>query len=52
MKDRQISDNLNIMLYMLEHGHSTESMIVSLDAEKAFDSIEHWYIRKVLKKLD
>ena len=36
---------------MLEYGHSTESMIASLDAEKAFDSIEHWYIRKVLKKI-
>ena len=26
-------------------------MVVSLDAEKAFDSIEHWYICKILEKL-
>ena len=26
-------------------------MVVSLDAEKAFDSIEHWYIKKILDKL-
>ena len=26
-------------------------MVVSLDAEKAFGSIEHWYICKILEKL-
>jgi Reverse transcriptase (RNA-dependent DNA polymerase). len=26
-------------------------MIVSLDAEKAFDSIQHWYIKEILKKI-
>ena len=51
MKDRQISDNLNVMLYMLEQSKDEKSMLVSLDAEKAFDSIEHWYIKKVLSKL-
>ena len=51
MKDRQISDNLNIMLYTIEQSKEREGMIVSLDAEKAFDSIEHWYIKEVLKKI-
>ena len=37
------------MLYSTEK--STDSMIVSLDAEKAFDSIEHWYIKKILEKI-
>ena len=51
MKDRQISDNLNTLLYTLEQNGDLEGMIVSLDAEKAFDSIEHWYIRETLKKI-
>ena len=49
IKNRQITDNLHIMLYSTEK--STDSMIVSLDAEKAFDSIEHWYIKKILEKI-
>ena len=51
MKDRQISDNLNVMLYTLEQSKDEKSMLVSLDAEKAFDSLEHWYIKKVLSRL-
>ena len=51
LKNRQISDNLNVMLYTLEKSEEAESMLVSLDAEKAFDSVEHWYIRKVLEKI-
>ena len=51
MKERQISDNLNVMLYTIEQQTRSESMIVSLDAEKAFDSLEHWYIKEVLKKV-
>ena len=38
------------MLYATEQT-CTEGMIVSLDAEKAFDSIEHWYIKEILKKI-
>ena len=30
---------------------NSSAMIVSLDAEKAFDSIEHWYIKEVLHKI-
>ena len=50
IKNRQITDNLHLLQYAIEK--STElndgAMIVSLDAEKAFDSIEHWYIKAVL----
>ena len=53
LKSRQITDNLNIMQYVIEKSIESNkgSMIMSLDAEKAFDSIEHWYIKKVLNKL-
>ena len=50
---RQITDNLHQMLHMIEESvkSKTESMLVSLDAEKAFDSVEHWYIKAILQKL-
>ena len=53
MKDRQITDNLHVMQYAVEKGSDLNipSMIVSLDAEKAFDSVEHLYIKKVLKHI-
>ena len=53
LKDRQITDNLNLMQHVIERSNelNSPSMIVSLDAEKAFDSIEHWYIKEVLRKI-
>ena len=50
MKDRQITDNLHIIQYAIEKSSDLEipSMVVSLDAEKAFDSVAHWYIKEVL----
>ena len=53
IKNRQISDNLHVLQYSIEKAveYREDMMVVSLDAEKAFDSIEHWYIRKILDKL-
>ena len=53
LRNRQITDNLNLMQHTIERSNELDSpsMIVSLDAEKAFDSIEHWYIKAVLCKI-
>ena len=50
---RQITDNLHLMLHTIEECSSSkiDSMLVSLDAEKAFDSVEHWYIKALLSRL-
>jgi len=45
---KQIQDNLRIINIVNER--SPESLIVSLDAKKAFDSVSHDYIRKTLIK--
>ena len=41
------------MLHTIEECSSPniDSMLVSLDAEKAFDSVEHWYIKALLSRL-
>ena len=51
MKGRQITDNLHIMQHVITKANelNDKSMIVSLDAEKAFDSISHSYIKHILK---
>ena len=53
IKGRQITDNLHLIQYAIEKSasHNIPALIASLDAEKAFDSVEHWYIREVLKKI-
>ena len=54
IRGRQITDNLHIIQYMTEkisQSNKDRGILISLDAEKAFDSIEHWYIKAVLDKL-
>ena len=53
MKGRQITDNLHIMQHAIAKANELDddSMIVSLDAEKAFDSISHSYIKKILEHI-
>ena len=50
---RQITDNLHMLLHATETSarEDLDSMLVSLDAEKAFDSVKHKYIRLILQKL-
>ena len=50
IQGRQITDNLHLMLHTIENS-TKNNMVVSLDAEKAFDSVEHWFIKAILKKL-
>ena len=53
IKGRQITDNLQTLLFTIDHAlkENIPAMIVSLDAEKAFDSVEHWYLKEILKKI-
>ena len=54
IRGRQITDNLHIIQYMTEkisQSNKDRGILISLDAEKAFDSIEHWYIKAVLDGL-
>ena len=53
IKNRQITDNLQLLQYSIEKASELNipAMVVSLDAEKAFDSVKHWYIREVLTKI-
>lgn len=48
---RSVIDNLRANLYMKNYceRNKIDGLMVSLDAKKAFDSVSHEYIRKVLK---
>ena len=53
MKGRQITDNLHLMQHAITKSNELDddSMIVLLDAEKAFDSISHNYIKLILNHI-
>lgn len=49
---RQTQDNVRRVLYLVDHikNSNTESVVISLDAEEAFDSV-HWeYLYLTLKR--
>ena len=53
LKGRLINDNIRALLASINLANNetdVNSVIVSLDAKKAFDSVEHCYIEKVLAK--
>ena len=47
---RNINFNNRILSHILKNTDNQEDIIVSFDAEKAFDSVSHVYLRKVLEK--
>ena len=53
LKGRLINDNIRTIIGALKLSNSEpdiSGLVVSLDAKKAFDSVEHSYIEKVLEK--
>ena len=55
LKGRLINDNVRALLGSINVSNLEEQvdgLLVSLDAKKAFDSVEHSYIEKCLKILD
>lgn len=52
VKQRQTQDNIRKTLHIMEHvtKHKMETIILSLDAEKAFDSVRWSFLYKVLLK--
>ena len=53
IKGRMINDNLRTLISAIKVANEEDALsglVVSLDAKKAFDSVEHQYIRKCLSK--
>ena len=54
LKGRNISDNLrliNALIGAAKTNTSIDSTIIALDAQKAFDSVNHEYITKILEQV-
>jgi len=49
---RQVNDNLRLIEEIIETAKSTkqESYLITLDATKAFDSVDHKYLQDILRK--
>ena len=52
IKRRSVTDNLRSMMFLRDfcRDENIDSVIVSLDAKKATDSVDHGYIEETLKK--
>uniref|UniRef100_A0A3B1J8B1 Reverse transcriptase domain-containing protein n=1 Tax=Astyanax mexicanus TaxID=7994 RepID=A0A3B1J8B1_ASTMX len=53
IKNRQTHDNIRRTLHIMDHikQHNSTAALVSLDAEKAFDSVDWKFLYKVLSRL-
>ena len=51
VRGRSVADNLRSILFMKEHcqREDLDAVLISLDARKAFDSVSHQYVEKILK---
>jgi hypothetical protein len=49
---RSVMDNIRCNIYVKKYckDHKIDAILTSLDAKKAFDSVNHKYIDKVLEK--
>ena len=52
VEGRSIADNLRTMMFMKDEcaEKQVDAVLISLDAKKAFDSVDHRYIEKTLKR--
>ena len=52
VRGRSVIDNLRSIAFMNDHcrNENVDSVMVSLDAKKAFDSVDHGYIVKTLER--
>jgi hypothetical protein len=54
LKGRNISDNLrllNALTRAAQYKSSIDATVIVLDAQKAFDSVNHSYIEKVIERI-
>jgi hypothetical protein len=50
IRGRSVMDNLRIINYIINNDELPDRAIISLDAKKAFDSVDHSYIKRILKE--
>jgi hypothetical protein len=54
IKGRNIADNLRLLgaaVRLTEHEHDLDATVIALDAQKAFDSVQHEYLVHILNKI-
>ena len=52
LKGRAVEDNLRSLMFLKDHcvEEKVNAVLVSLDAKKVFDSVDHGYIERTLRK--